>query len=286
MKTYVIMISQKFPANHPRRGEETKFKQQIINAIFVNQGWNKIAAYPELGDKRHTIRANYDLWKKRIDEVQRGEACLSLRQWEGKPYRSKQIEFARLTNQDGVGIQQVNINLDGCARTINAQYECMNAESVLSKPKDGYGFVRTAIKESIVPEPMIGAFRGRNPENPSERGRSNGMYKQRLEINENGTSNTLTGVQKDNMVVEYGFRIRKLTERECFRLMDVPEEYIDRLMSDTGFIVYDGKKYVQVPRISRSRLYKMAGNSIVVACLYYIFDKLFIHTTPTELTLF
>ena len=112
MKTYVIMLSQTFPANHPRRGEETKFKQQIINAIFVNQGWNKIAAYPERGDKLHTIRANYDLWKKRIDEVQRGEACLSLRQWEGKPYRSKQIEFARLTNQDGVGIQQVNINLD------------------------------------------------------------------------------------------------------------------------------------------------------------------------------
>ena len=107
MKTYVIMLSQTFPANHPRRGEETKFKQQIINAIFVNQGWNKIAAYPELGDKRHTIRANYDLWKKRIDEVQRGEACLSLRQWEGKPYRSKQIEFARLTNRDGVGIQKL-----------------------------------------------------------------------------------------------------------------------------------------------------------------------------------
>ena len=182
--------------------------------------------------------------------------------------------------------EPINTDTDGCARTINAHYECMNADSILSKPKDGYGFVRTAIKEFIVPEPMIGAFRGRNPENPSERGRSNGMYKQRLEINENGQATPLTGVQKDNMVVEYGFRIRKLTERECFRLMDVPEEYIDRLMSDTGFIVYDGKKYVQVPRLARSRLYKMAGNSIVVACLYYIFDKLFIHTTPTELTLF
>lgn len=135
-------------------------------------------------------------------------------------------------------------------------------------------------------EPMIGAFRGRNPENPSERGRSNGMYKQRLEINENGTSNTLTGVQKDNMVIEYGYRIRKLTERECFRLMDVPEEYIDRLMSDTGFIVYDGKKYVQVPRLARSRLYKMAGNSIVVACMYHIWRKLFIDTEIKTLTLF
>lgn len=71
--------------------------------------------------------------------------------------------------------------------------------------------------------------------------------------------------------IPYGYRIRKLTERECFRLMDMPEEYIDR---------------IQAAGISRSQQYKMAGNSIVVACLYYIFDKLFIHTTPTELTLF
>ena len=120
-------------------------------------------------------------------------------------------------------------------------------------------------------EPMIGAFRGRNPENPSERGRSNGMYKQRLEINENGTSNTLTGVQKDNMVIEYGYRIRKLTERECFRLMDMPEEYIDR---------------IQAAGISRSQQYKMAGNSIVVACMYHIWRKLFIDTEIKTLTLF
>lgn len=168
--------------------------------------------------------------------------------------------------------EPINTDADGCARTINAHYECMNAESVLSKPKDGYGFVRTAIKEYINPsEPMIGAFRGRNPENPSERGRSNGMYKQRLEINENGTSNTLTGVQKDNMVIEYGYRIRKLTERECFRLMDMPEEYIDR---------------IQAAGISRSQQYKMAGNSIVVACMYHIWRKLFIDTEIKTLTLF
>lgn len=125
--------------------------------------------------------------------------------------------------------------------------------------------------QNYVAEPMIGAFRGRNPENPSERGRSNGMYKQRLEINENGTNNTLTGVQKDNMVIEYGYRIRKLTERECFRLMDMPEEYIDR---------------IQAAGISRSQQYKMAGNSIVVACMYHIWRKLFIDTEIKTLTLF
>ena len=51
-------------------------------------------------------------------------------------------------------------------------------------------------------EPISVAMRGRNPDNPSERAKSNGKYKQRLEMNENGTSNTITSVQKDNLVVE------------------------------------------------------------------------------------
>ena len=66
---------------------------------------------------------------------------------------------------------------------------------------DGYCGSLNCTKEMEILEPIIGALRGRNPENPSERGRSNGMYKQRLEINENGTSNTLTSVQKDDYVL-------------------------------------------------------------------------------------
>ena len=68
-----------------------------------------------------------------------------------------------------------------------------------------------------------------------------------------------------------GYRIRKLTERECFRLMDVPEEYIDR---------------IQAAGISRSQQYKMAGNSIVVSCMYHIWRKLWIDTQIKTLTLF
>ena len=68
-----------------------------------------------------------------------------------------------------------------------------------------------------------------------------------------------------------GYRIRKLTERECFRLMDVPEEYIDR---------------IQAAGISRSQQYKMAGNSIVVSCMYHIWRKLWIDTEIKTLTLF
>lgn len=70
-------------------------------------------------------------------------------------------------------------------------------------------------------------------------------------------------------VVYKGYCIRKLTPRECFRLMDVSESDIDRI-SASG--------------ISRSQQYKLAGNSIVVACLYHIFRTLFIDTKPQKLT--
>ncbi|MBD5357333.1 MAG: hypothetical protein HDR88_10070 [Bacteroides sp.] len=69
------------------------------------------------------------------------------------------------------------------------------------------------------------------------------------------------------------FRIRKLTPRECYRLMDMPEENIDRLLSSG---------------ISKSQHYKLAGNSIVVACLYHIFKNLFTNEIPQnqQLSLF
>lgn len=44
-----------------------------------------------------------------------------------------------------------------------------------------------------------GAFRGRNPENPSD-GRTGSPTEQRLEINETGKSNALTSVSKDSIV--------------------------------------------------------------------------------------
>ena len=48
---------------------------------------------------------------------------------------------------------------------------------------------------------VIGAMRGRNPENTSDR-TTGAPTQQMLEINENGTSNCLTSVQKDNLVIE------------------------------------------------------------------------------------
>lgn len=97
MKTYVITLSRRFPKTHARAGEPTEFAEKFRDT------------------KLHTIRANYDLWSKRIAEIGQGKACLSVRQWTGAPYRSKQVEIARLSKDDGVGIQKLEFypNCDG-----------------------------------------------------------------------------------------------------------------------------------------------------------------------------
>lgn len=205
-------------------------------------------------------------------------------------------------------------------------------------------------------------MRGRNPNNPSDKTRSKGQYVQTLEFNKGGVSNTLTSVEKDNLVVEYiaqpikrerteeeklrrhlhgdkgarfsarqmvpgkdevmgaittviekdnlvmetmiqngevvlkkertsptrpkgkgweyvqfedgrrgWVRLRKLTPRECLRLMDVPEEKIDVILN---------------AGISDSRLYQLAGNSIVVACMVGIFRNAFTTAYVESNTLF
>lgn len=55
------------------------------------------------------------------------------------------------------------------------------------------------------------------------------------------------------------FRIRKLTPKECWRLMGIDDECFDKAQQVN----------------SNSQLYKQAGNGIVVDVLYYIFKQLF-----------
>lgn len=77
----------------------------------------------------------------------------------------------------------------------------------------------------------------------------------------------------NNVKAIQDYRIRKLTERECFRLMGVSEADIDK---------------IQKSGVSKTQQYKMAGNSIVVDVLYHIFRKLFVEkeNENEQLTLF
>ena len=163
------------------------------------------------------------------------------------------------------------------------------------------------------------AMRGRNPERPTDR--TPGLHtEQRLEPNKDGLVNTLTTVQKDNLVrvrdceeieikqatkegsikckvggcydasypdsttrrgrvqnngdvtptltagsseninvVETRYRIRKLTPKECWRLMGY---------TDTDF------EKAKASGVSNSQLYKQAGNAIVKQVLMAIFSQM------------
>lgn len=107
MKTYVLTLSKKFMASHPKAGQETHFAQAFAAGQLCAKSNRELNSdCEECFKKIHTLRKNYDLWEKRIKEIQTGKAILSVRQWSGKPYCSKQIELARLTAKDGVGIQK------------------------------------------------------------------------------------------------------------------------------------------------------------------------------------
>lgn len=69
--------------------------------------------------------------------------------------------------------------------------------------------------------------------------------------------------------------IRKLTPSECYRLMDMDEENIQKIVNAKD---KDGKQLV-----SDTRLYTTAGNGIVVACLEFIFHNMFIDTPAKDL---
>lgn len=90
-----------------------------------------------------------------------------------------------------------------------------------------------------------------------------GKVYQTLEVSDREFANAITTVEKDSMVglkedVEL-LRIRKLTPKECFRLM--------------GFSDEDYERAAQVN--SNSQLYKQAGNSIVVDVLEHILQSVF-----------
>ena len=113
MKTYVITLSKVFPKAHSRAGQETGFRSKFLKAINIEDVnsedmffFNKNNVY-----KLHTIRRNYELWAKRFREISEGRAILSVRQWTGKPYQSKQTIIAELGKNEGIGIERLDFPL-------------------------------------------------------------------------------------------------------------------------------------------------------------------------------
>lgn len=98
---------------------------------------------------------------------------------------------------------------------------------------------------------------------------------------------TLTSARPNNVYGDtFPYRIRRLIPRECFRLMDVDDEDYDKIKNHIKGHRKNGKPMY----ISESQQYKLAGNSIVVACMEHIFEQLFFPsgrvTEPRQLDIF
>ena len=98
----VLTFSRQFPKKHPKAGEPTFFVEKILANFWDKVSWSDektriiVSNYTDTlplhnvghyGEKLHTIR-NGHRWK--IGDM------ASLRVWYGKPYASKQVEFAQV----------------------------------------------------------------------------------------------------------------------------------------------------------------------------------------------
>lgn len=125
--------------------------------------------------------------------------------------------------------------------------QAMNA---VIESSNGKIAIRQATKKGYIECEIGGVADLSYPESKTRRGR----------VQEGGNiCPTLTATETSVCKIESPIRIRKLTPRECFRLMGFSDE------------AFNAAEKV----CSNSQLYKQAGNSIVVDVLYYILVELY-----------
>lgn len=161
----------------------------------------------------------------------------------------KIIEVAAMRGRENG--QQLEINKEGISNTVTT---VAKDNMILEE----YVHVNQATKEGSIPCKIGGVADLNYPTSQTRRGRVQGNG----EICPTLTTENIPSVIESWIWevdgVKYRIRIRKLTPRECFRLMDFDDEDFD--------------KAAQVN--SNTQLYKEAGNSIVVSVLENIFKQL------------
>ena len=136
----------------------------------------------------------------------------------------------------------------------NFRVELSKQDGIRETPIRAQGDKPCVVEPKVIQEPMNLYPNSGNP----QAGR---VY------NSEGISPAMDTCQGGNRMpkITEQYRIRKLTPRECWRLMGVRDEQFDKLHD-----------------ISNSQLYKMAGNSIVVDVLMGIFRNMFLNAENTK----
>lgn len=186
------------------------------------------------------------------------ECCNQERKYGNKRVQSL-VDSGKISGHEVQFLDAYNQTVSDICGTIKTTIDS-SCLSFISEPINQALIIKQATKKGYIEIPPGGVFDASYPESLTRRGR----------VQQNGyISPTLTSQGEPPCYFEgvtnetiNNYRIRKLTPRECFRLMGVSEEDIDKIQSSG---------------ISNTQQYKMAGNSIVVDVLYHIFRKMFVY---------
>lgn len=139
-----------------------------------------------------------------------------------------------------------------CANTLLARdYKGFGNQEMNCVIENNKVAIKQATKQGYIECEVGGVADLSYPDSKTRRGR----------VQDNGNvSPTITATETGICRIESSIRIRKLTPKECFRLMGFSDENFDA---------------AQKAGVSNSQLYKQAGNSIVVDVLYYIYVELY-----------
>lgn len=111
-------------------------------------------------------------------------------------------------------------------------------------------------------EPMVCASRGRNPDNPKSR-KSGELTEQMVEVNTSGCSNTLTTVQKDNLVIEPFIAIPEATKQGYALASNGDGVYIDCPHQKRGCVQ---KGMIQTLRTSCKHIGVVVADGLYTNC--------------------
>lgn len=160
------------------------------------------------------------------------------------PHVKDNANIAKTITTHAGGRMDDNFVID--INTEEALFKFDSKNPLLVMDEDGTVYVKEAVKKGYSEAKDGDSINLEFPNSMTRRGRVGKQVAQTL----------TTSPQQAVVVVP---DIRKLTQKECFRVMDFDDEDYEKCCSvNTG-----------------TQLYKQAGNSIVVACPYYIFRALF-----------
>ncbi|KAA6329683.1 hypothetical protein EZS27_021531 [termite gut metagenome] len=134
----VITLSKTFFTGHSRHCESTMFREKVLEGIKI-----------------HTCRQNYEYWKCKIKRLKEVGGVLSIRQWSGKPFYSKQ-EIITEVPADVVGIQMLSLwkNFEyavvGCWKVITPVELALNDGLLLEDYQAWFAPVLKKNKEEVI----------------------------------------------------------------------------------------------------------------------------------------